>query len=100
VTVDETLRFFDDAETQDPAWFAEGFVRHANVLPQTWLVQMVMASRSGMTVERLLRMDERTSGTWTIPFTNDHREATITISALAPVTTEPAVYEITLTEIP
>jgi immune inhibitor A len=100
VTADGTQLFLDNAESSDSVWVPEGFVRHANVLPQAWLVQLVMESPAGMTVEQWLTMDERTSGIWVIPFTSEHREATIAVSALAPVTTEPAAYEIRLTEAP
>jgi immune inhibitor A len=100
VTADGTQLFLDNAESSDSVWVPEGFVRHANVLPQAWLVQLVMESPVGMTVEQWLTMDERTSGIWVIPFTSEHREATIAVSALAPVTTEPAAYEIRLTEAP
>ena len=90
----------DDVETLGSDWVAEGFVRHANVLPQEWFVQLVTYPEDGdVTVTRLLSGDA-TSGSWTIPLSNDVPSAVIVVSALASVTTEPAVYEYTLSAEP
>jgi len=94
IVVDGYTLFFDDMETHTGDWIAEGFVRHANILPQTWIVQLVLEGPEPQ-VERLL-MQDGTSGTWTIPLGSQQTEAFITVSALAPVTTEVAVYEILL----
>ncbi len=98
VIVDGQTLFFDDMETHNGDWIAEGFVRHANILPQTWIVQVVIDGDEPQ-VERLL-MQNGTSGTWTIPLDRQQSEAIITVSALAPVTTEVATYEILLEPIP
>lgn len=98
VIVDGQTLFFDDLETHTGEWIAEGFVRHANILPQTWIVQVVIDGDEPQ-VERLL-MQNGTSGTWTIPLSSQQNEAIITISALAPVTTEVATYEILLEPTP
>ncbi|MFN2284036.1 MAG: hypothetical protein ACK2UQ_06415 [Anaerolineae bacterium] len=94
VIMDGQTLFFDDMETHEDTWIAEGFVRHANILPQTWIVQVVVEGDEPQ-VERLL-MQNGTSGTWTIPLSSQQNEATIIVSALAPVTTEIAAYEILL----
>ncbi|MEJ5310409.1 MAG: hypothetical protein WHX52_11600 [Anaerolineae bacterium] len=94
VIVDGQTLFFDDMETHSDEWIAEGFVRHANILPQTWIVQVVIDGDEPQ-VERLL-MQNGTSGTWTIPLSSQQNEAIIIVSALAPVTTEMAAYEILL----
>ncbi|MGC9469501.1 MAG: hypothetical protein ACP5HS_12975 [Anaerolineae bacterium] len=91
VTVDGQVLFEDDSEMDDDTWIAEGFVRHANVLPQRWIVQLVTFGNT-TSVSRLLFGDQ-SSGTWSIPLGSDAQRAVITISAVAPVTTEPAVYE-------
>jgi immune inhibitor A len=96
VTVDGELLFFDDSETLAEEWIAEGFVRHANVLPQTWIVQLITFHNTGdVDVERLIFTDQ-TSGVWTIPLGPESNRAILAISALAPVTTEVAPYEYTL----
>lgn len=99
--VDGELVFLDDAETIDDTWICEGFVRHANVLPQSWIVQLVMAddgagAPAGTPVVTRFLSADGTTGTWTLPFTVDAEHAVLTISAIAPVTTEPAIYEYTL----
>jgi hypothetical protein len=94
VIVDGQTLFFDDMETHANEWIAEGFVRHANILPQTWIVQVVIDGAEPQ-VEHLL-MQNGTSGTWTIPLSSRQNEAVIIVSALAPVTTEMAAYEILL----
>ncbi|MGC9395266.1 MAG: hypothetical protein ACP5J4_10465 [Anaerolineae bacterium] len=98
VSVDGQTLFFDDMETHADEWIAEGFVRHANVLPQTWIVQVVIDGDEPQ-VERLL-MQNGTSGTWTLPLSGRQNEAIIIVSALAPVTTEIAAYEILLEPVP
>ena len=98
VIVDGQTLFFDDMETHSDEWISEGFVRHANILPQTWIVQMVIDGDEPQ-VERLL-MQNGTAGTWTIPLSSQQSEAVIIVSALAPVTTEVAAYEILLEPAP
>jgi len=95
ILVDGQSFFSDDVESGVGDWFAEGFVRHANVLPQEWIVQLVMYSDTP-TVERLL-IGDGTEGDWVIPFDARTDKAVIIVSALAPVTTEAASYEYTLT---
>ncbi len=96
LTVDGNPVFSDDVESNDSAdWIAQGFVRHANVLPQEWIVQLVMYGHTPQE-QRLLMLDD-TSGEWDIPLSAEHSRAVIVISAIAPVTTEPASYEYTLT---
>ncbi len=95
IVVDGQTLFSDDVEQDGSGdWIAEGFVRHANVLPQQWIVQVVIDGATPQ-VERLLMLDG-TAGEWTIPLSSRQNEAIIVISALAPVTTEAATYEISL----
>ncbi len=98
ISVDGETTFWDDSESRAEGWVAEGFVRHANVLEQAWLVQLVTFGEE-ITVSRLLAWDGA-SGEWTIPLSSQTERAVIAISALAPFTTEPAVYEYTLTDQP
>lgn len=97
VLTNDDVLFADDMESGTDAWIPEGFVRHANVLPQEWIVQVVTFGPQPH-VERLL-MVEGTSGEWEIPLTRQQDEAVITVSALAPVTTESAIYEYTITPV-
>jgi hypothetical protein len=92
--VDDEQRFLDDAESEDSEWISEGFVRHANVLPQQWLVQLISYG-DNISVERLILADAHT-GSWTIPFGTGVSKVIIAISAMALDTTEPATYEYSL----
>jgi hypothetical protein len=99
ITVDGDPTFTSDVEIRDPDWIAEGFVRHANVLPQEWIVQVVTLGRAPQ-VKRLLMPDDGTQGEWIIALDRQIDHAVIVVSALAPVTTEVATYEYTLTPEP
>jgi immune inhibitor A len=78
-------------ETSDGGWESSGFIRHANVLPQRWLVQLILFGDE-TTVQRLELSDEQ-AGEWTIPLGDGvHSRAVIAVSALAPVTTELGSY--------
>jgi len=84
------IGYFSDFETDEDDWEATGFIRHANVLPQRWLVQLVLFGPE-TTVQRLeVRPDQ--TGEWEIPLSSDVERAVVTVSGLAPVTTEPASY--------
>ncbi len=94
VEADGRLVAFEDAEDESKSWFAEGFVRHANRLPQKWIVQLIW-NNGTPAVERLLFLDG-TQGEWVIPFERNRDEVTLTISAVAPTTTEIASYTYSL----
>ena len=94
IEVESEVITYEDAEGENDAWIAEGFVRHANILPQDWIVQLIW-NDDPPEVERLLFLD-KTYGKWVIPFDRDRDEAFIAISALAPTTTEMGSYEYAL----
>ncbi len=97
IIVDGNVTLSDDVENAaNDGWIAEGFVRHANMMPQEWIVQLVTYGDE-TEVQRLL-MADGVSGEWVIPFSARMDKAVIVISALAPVTTEPANYKYTLTQ--
>ncbi len=84
------IGYFSDFEADGGGWEAAGFVRHANVLPQRWLVQQVLFGPQ-TTVQRL-EVGPDATGEWEIPLGRDADRAIIAISAYAPVTTEVASY--------
>ncbi len=99
LTADGVTILGDDVESGEGDWIAEGFVRHANLLPQRWIVQLVtFGDGDHVTVQRLLS-GEAISGTWTIPLTAASSRAVLAISATAPATTEPATYTYTLSAV-
>ena len=86
-----------DAESGDDGWQAQGFVRHANALPQQWLAQLITARKNQTTVERLPLAPDQ-SGRWMINLGSDVDHAVLTVSGIAPVTTEPAHYWFAVTQ--
>jgi len=94
VTIPE-IGYFSDFETDDGGWEPAGFIRHANVLPQRWLLQLVLFGPQ-TTVQRL-ELDADQAGQWEIPLGGETHRAVIAVSALAPVTTEPASYRYEIT---
>ena len=90
----EAIGFFDDVEAGEGAWVANGFVRHDNVLPVSYIVQLVTYGES-VVVERLPVTDGR--GEWLLPGLGTEIErAVLVISAAVPVTTEPVPYRLTI----
>ena len=83
------LGYQDDVGNDDGGWLAEGFVRTNNTVPQDYMVQLITFG-SETTVQRLpLREDQ--SASWRLSLADaDH--AVLLVSALAPVTSEPAGY--------
>ncbi|MBN1954554.1 MAG: immune inhibitor A [Anaerolineae bacterium] len=84
------IGYLADFEAGEAGWIAKGFIRHANVLPQQWLVQLVLFGPE-TTVQRLV-LDENQAGQWDIPLDSNIRRVVVAVSAFAPVTTEPASY--------
>jgi immune inhibitor A len=87
------IGFCDDAETGDGSWKVRGFVRHANALPQVFLVQAIVPrpDRSPPVVERL-SLDQDNRGEWNFTFHNPARPITLVVSGLTPFTGEQASY--------
>jgi hypothetical protein len=90
------IDYFSDFEVDEDGWEPSGFMRHANVLPQRWLVQMVLFGPE-TTVERLV-LEEDQTGEWAIPLDNRTDRAVLTVSGLAPVTTELGSYSYEIEE--
>jgi immune inhibitor A len=80
-----------DVDSGDGGWEAQGFVRHANVLPQRWLVQLITVGQDETKVEKLPLTDDQT-GRWNIHLGADVTRAVLVINGLTPGTTEPAHY--------
>ncbi len=84
------IGYFSDFEADEGGWEPAGFIRHANVLPQDWLVQLVLFGPEA-TVRRL-ELDDGQTGEWIVPLDRSTDRAVITVSGLAPVTTEMGSY--------
>ncbi|RLC86536.1 MAG: hypothetical protein DRJ03_08510 [Chloroflexi bacterium] len=90
------IGYSSDFEEGEDGWETAGFMRHANVLPQRWLVQLILFGPD-TTVQRL-ELDEDQTGEWVIPLDGNTDRAVIAISGLAPVTTEIAPYNYEISE--
>ncbi|MBI4317214.1 MAG: immune inhibitor A [Chloroflexi bacterium] len=85
------MSYLDDAET-DQGWTANGFIRATNALPERFRVQLIKVGPA-TEVESLPLNDDQT-GQWIIRgFGREFERGVLVVSALAPVTTEPASYQ-------
>ncbi|MCA9939733.1 MAG: immune inhibitor A [Anaerolineales bacterium] len=85
------LGFFDDAESDAGGWQAAGFARHSDVLPQSFLLQLILLSDDAVRVQPLA-LDDRQQGTWTLPLDAQFHHAVLVVSGSTPVTTMPSSY--------
>jgi len=93
------LGYSDDADTStelstggDEQWIAEGFIRTNNILPQRFLVQIIVLGPD-VRVQRM-ELDEAQTGRLVIEDLGEGvQRAVLVVSGLAPVTTELASYE-------
>lgn len=85
------LNFLDDAESEAAGWETAGFVRHANILPQSFLLQLLLLGDDGVDVYPLT-LEESRRGRWTIPMGEETERAVLIVSGNAPVTRLPAAY--------
>ncbi len=90
------IGFFDDAET-DGDWEAAGFVRVDNFVPAHFVVQLLTQDAQGRWQVRAIPLDEERRGTAEVEGFGDLRRLVLVVTAMAPATTEPAVYELGMT---
>lgn len=87
------IGYFEDFEAGDGGWEAAGWIRHDNILPQRFIVQMIEFNHDGSArVFPILDADDPPHRVWEIKLDGDVREVAVVIAGLAPVTTEMAVY--------
>jgi immune inhibitor A len=85
------LGYSDDAEAGTDGWRAEGWVRVTDHIPQDFLVQMISMGKE--TRVEQMTLDEQMRGAMTLTgLGRGVDRAVLVVSALAPATTEPAVY--------
>ncbi len=87
-----------DAEADNGEWQSEGWLRTDNILKQRWMVQLIELVNGQDPVITRLPVDENGAGEWSIGDLSRNKEAILAISALAPVTTETAPYEYTISQ--
>jgi immune inhibitor A len=89
---------YADGAESDNGWVAAGFVRIGSNMPQQWHVVVVEKGSPNRVTEMVVGADGR--GTLSIPGFGPGkavREAVVLVAPLAPKTTEPARYTVTVT---
>ncbi len=89
------LNFYDNVEAGEGEWAPRGFIRLANVIPQEWLLQLVAEKGGQTTVEQLL-LGPDNAGRWAVTL-QEGETATLVVSGISRVTTEPAGYAYAIT---
>ena len=85
------LTYTEDFESGDGEWDGQGFVRIDNILPQSFVVQVIQGQGSGATVERL-ELDAADTGSVTLDIPGGEA-VTLVISGVTAFTTEVASYQ-------
>lgn len=91
------IGYFADFERDDGGWQAEGWLRMDNALPQTFSVQVVQPGNPDAPVTRLLSGGDAPRGTWPLTIGGAYGDAAVIVAGLAPVTTEPATFTLSVT---
>jgi hypothetical protein len=89
ITIPE-LDFWDNVESGEGNWVAEGFSRSALILPQDWLVQLVKIG-DGQTIVERLELNADNSGSWLVQLGAGER-AILVISGCTRMTNERGEY--------
>jgi len=91
------IGYKDDSESGAAGWEASGWAQTDDNLTQRWLVQLLQIGGGQVTIERMtVGPDGR--GQLTVSDLGNLNEAMLMVSALTPVTTEPASYSYTITQ--
>ena len=89
------IGYSDDAEAPGAnGWTAEGFVHADPTLPQQYTIALITAPAGGPPNVSFLTLDARNAGQWTVPAGG---RATLMIAPMAPSTTLPAHYRLSVT---
>lgn len=91
------INYSDDMESEDTGWTSEGWILSDNILRQRWLLQVVELENGKDPVITRIPVDENGVGQATIENLGRNKTAILTISGMAPVTTEKALYEFSVT---
>jgi immune inhibitor A len=93
------IGYTDDFENGAGGWTSEGWLLMDNVLPQQFSVQAVQAANGAQPVTHWIGRNDDPNGEWEITVGGQYGDAVIVVSGLAPVTTEPATYSVTVTPV-
>lgn len=87
------IGFYDDAETPDAGWRAEGFTRASATLPQSWHLQLITFPDDVPTVSAL-PTDAAQTLTHSVNLEESGGEAILIVAATAPMTLEEGSYRL------
>jgi immune inhibitor A len=93
------LGYVEDFENGDGSWVSEGWLWTDNVLPQRFVVQLVQPGNPDGPVTRWLSSADAPQGEWDLTVGGEFGNAAIVVSGLAPITTESAAYQYTLSPV-
>lgn len=96
------IGYADDVEGGAGGWVSEGWLRTDNRLPQDFLVLLIQQrpdEAGANPVRRLLSLGDGPDGAWEFTAGGAAGDAVLVVSGLAPITTEPARYTVTLSPI-
>jgi hypothetical protein len=89
------LGYYDDVESGDGGWSAEGWLRVTDQIPQEFVVQLITIASEPRV--QPMALDENMHGTITVSGLGHTTDRTVmVVSAVAPATTEKAVYSYTI----
>jgi len=91
------INFSDDMESVESGWQSEGWILSDNILRQRWLLQVIELEDGKEPVITRVSVDEKGLAQLTINGLGSDKSAILAISGLAPVTTEKALYEFSVT---
>jgi hypothetical protein len=89
------LNYLYDVEAPQDGWQAEGFVRTANRVPQSWTLSLVTYDGGAARVQRLDLAPDGTASA-TVTLAPESRRATLIVGAMAPATRVEAAYHLNI----
>ena len=92
------IGFFDDAETGEGEWLAEGFTRVTGYIPQAFGVTLITFSAGGEPSVMVLALDDYNQAEAVIQLSRETPAALLVVTALAPQILTPAVYQLDIVQ--
>jgi hypothetical protein len=86
------INYQSDFETDNGGWQTAGWLRTNNFVPEKFIVQLIGFGKDGSTTVTRLPVNADNTGQWDIPLST-LKQAVIAISATAPKSSEPALFE-------
>ena len=93
------LDYHTDFEAGPEGWVGEGWLLTNGRLQQNWLIQLLLFEDNLLTDVQRPVVDDNGSVTFTVENLGDGRSAALAVSAIAPVITEPASYDLAITSL-